>query len=81
MEEQKSKLKKYISRFSRKHELRDDEDMFELGIVNSLFAMQLVMFVESELGVTLENSELDMANFQSINAIMRLIESKMPLAE
>ncbi|SDD50639.1 Phosphopantetheine attachment site [Paenibacillus sp. CF095] len=76
MDEKKTKLKKYLARFFRKHEIQDDDNIFELGIVNSLFAMQLVMFVESELEVPLENSELDMKNFRSINAIMELIESK-----
>ncbi|WCT58022.1 acyl carrier protein [Paenibacillus kyungheensis] len=81
MEEQKAQIKQYVSRFFRKHELQDDENMFELGIVNSLFAMQLVTYVESMIGITLEPHELDMNNFHSINAIMKLIESKNTLTE
>lgn len=80
MEQQRARLKKFISRFFRKHELQDDEDMFELGIVNSLFAMQLVMFVESELGVALTDSDLDLANFRSVDVIMALINSKSQIA-
>ena len=42
------KTKEFISRFVRNHELQLDDDIFALGFVNSLFAMQLVLFVEQE---------------------------------
>jgi acyl carrier protein len=51
--------------------------MFVLGVVNSLFAMQLVMFVEKEFQITVENEDLDFANFQSISAIAHLVDRKL----
>lgn len=77
MEENKVKIRKFLSRFFRKHELQDDEDIFSLGFVNSLFAMQLVMFIEKEFGIRIENNDLDLKNFSSINSINQLIEGKM----
>jgi len=77
MDEQKTKIKAFLSRFFRKHELQDDEDIFQLGIVNSLFAMQLVMFVEKEFKVKIENADLDLANFRTINTIEKLVQSKI----
>ena len=47
----------------------DDEDFFETGYVNSLFAVQIVMFVESTLGVPVVDGDLDIANFSTINRI------------
>ena len=44
--QEKEKIKAFVSRHVRGSEWRNDEDMFELGLVNSLLAMQLVMFVE-----------------------------------
>jgi len=76
MEENKEKIKKFLSRFFRKHELGDDEDIFSLGFVNSLFAMQLVMFIEKEFGISVENKDLDLKNFSTVNAINQLIENK-----
>lgn len=58
------------------HVFQDDEDIFALGFINSLFAMQLVNFVESTYQIRVENEELDMANFRTIEAIARLVESK-----
>lgn len=54
----------------------DDEDLFGSGLVNSLFAMQLVMFVESTYGLTVDNDDLDIDNFRSIDAIAGLIARK-----
>ncbi len=76
METNKSKIRQFLSRFIPNHEIQDDEDMFASGFVNSLFAMQLVMFVEQEFGITVEDSDLDLDNFRSINAIAHLIERK-----
>lgn len=76
MTEVKSKLKEFISRFFRNHELGDDEDIFLLGFVNSLFAMQLVMFIEKEFNMQIDNKDLDLNNFRTINSIVNLIESK-----
>jgi acyl carrier protein len=77
MEESKVKIRKFLERFFRKHELQDDEDIFSLGFVNSLFAMQLVMFIEKEFGVRIENADLDLNNFRTINSIVELVQSKV----
>ncbi len=76
MEEIKSKVRAFMGRFFRKHELQDDEDVFALGFVNSLFAMQMVMFLEKEFNIRIENKDLDLNNFKTINSITRLVESK-----
>lgn len=71
------KLRKFLAKYFRKHELQNDEDMFALGFVNSLFAMQLVMFLEKEFGIRIETKDLDLENFRSINNIIKLIETKL----
>jgi methoxymalonate biosynthesis acyl carrier protein len=76
MEENKAKIKAFLARFFRNHEFKDDEDIFALGFVNSMFAMQLVMFVENEFKVTIENEDLDFENFRTVDAIAGLIERK-----
>jgi acyl carrier protein len=76
VDEQKAKVRTFLARHVRNHELSDDADIFGLGFVNSLFAMQLVMFVEREFGITIENEDLELDNFRSINAIVQLVEKK-----
>lgn len=70
------RIRDFLSPRFQGHQLRDDDDIFSLGFVNSLFAMQLVLFVEKQLGVPLEGDDLQMENFRSIDAIVRLVEAK-----
>lgn len=77
MEENKVRIKAFLSRHIIKpHDLKDDVDIFAAGFVNSLFAMQLVLFVEGEFAITLGNEDLKLDNFRSINALADLIERK-----
>ncbi|HYW07274.1 MAG TPA: acyl carrier protein [Longimicrobium sp.] len=71
-----ARIREFISRHVRGQELRDDEDIFATGFVNSMFAMQLVQFVESEFGLTVESEDLDLDNFRTIAAISALVERK-----
>ena len=76
MDPTKTKVREFLSRFFRSHELQDDEDIFALGFVNSLLAMQLVAFVEKEFSITVGDEDLDLDNFRSIDAIAGLIDRK-----
>lgn len=76
MKEAKVKIKNFLSQYFGNHELQDDEDIFALGFINSMFAMQLVLFIEKEFQVSIENEDLDFDNFRTIEAMNRLIQSK-----
>jgi methoxymalonate biosynthesis acyl carrier protein len=76
MDEMKAKIRTFISRFFRKHELSYDEDIFALGFVNSFFAVQLVTFLEKEFAVKIDNKDFDFANFRTINTIADLVTRK-----
>ncbi len=58
-------------------ELKDSDNIFEMGYVNSLFAMKLVTFVEDEFDIIIENDELNIENFSTINNIVIFIEGKL----
>ncbi|MFF2175857.1 acyl carrier protein [Lysinibacillus sp. NPDC058147] len=70
------KVSGFLTRFFRKYELGRDEDIFSLGFVNSLFATQLIMFLEKEFDITVEPEEMDLNNFRTINAIVEFVERK-----
>jgi len=53
-----------------------DDDIFKLGLVNSLFALELVVFLEKEFSITIENEDLDLNNFSSVNNIEKFIRKK-----
>ncbi len=56
--------------------LGDDENLFESGIVNSLFAVQLMTFVERSFGIEIGMEDLDVENFKSVNATATFINRK-----
>ncbi len=72
----KARLKTFLSRYIRNYDLNDDTDIFGGGLVNSLFAMQLITFLEKEFAITIENEDLKLDNFRTINAMATLIEKK-----
>lgn len=76
MEEKKVRIKSFFARFFNTENLRDDDDIFQLGFVNSMFAMQLVAFMEKEFGIAVEDEDLDIENFNSVNALARFAERK-----
>ncbi|HEX7185550.1 MAG TPA: acyl carrier protein [Thermoanaerobaculia bacterium] len=80
MDQTQVKIKEFLSRFFKNHELQPEEDIFALGFVNSLLAMQLVAFVEKEFGIRVEDEDLDLDNFRSIQAISNLIARKQGTA-
>lgn len=48
-------------------------DLFASGVVSSLFAMELVVHVESAFGVTVDGPDLTLDNFRSVDAMTDLV--------
>ncbi len=56
--------------------INDEDDLFEIGIVNSLFAVQLMTFIEKTFCVEVETDDLDIENFKSLNAASIFVVKK-----
>ena len=56
--------------------LRDEENLFEMGLVNSLFAVQLMTFIEKTFDLDVETEDLDIDNFKSLNATTEFVMRK-----
>lgn len=57
--------------------LGDDENLFESGIVNSLFAIQLMTFIERTFEIEVGTDDLDIENFKSIDATAAFVARKL----
>ena len=55
----------------------DDADLYENGYLNSLFAVQIVLWLEQHYGLAVGGDDLVMANFRSIAAIAKFIDSRI----
>ena len=56
--------------------LADDDNLFESGIVNSLFAIQLMTFIEKTFAFEVDAEDLDIENFKSLNATAAFVATK-----
>lgn len=61
--------------FDNEAPLPDDQEIFP-GIIDSLGILDLAEFIEKTYGVSIEDDELLVTNFQSLAAIAALLETK-----
>lgn len=50
-----------------------DTDLFASGLVSSMFALELVVHVESQFGVSVEGSDLRLENFRTVDSMTELV--------
>jgi acyl carrier protein len=78
--ELKEKIRNFIESnlvvFEDEAEFTDSDNIFEMGFVNSLFAMKLVNFIEQEFKLEVDNDDLEISNFSSVDRIIEYITKK-----
>ena len=75
-EEIRTEIRSFLSKQIRNTNIEDGDDLFTSGLVNSMFAMELVSFVEKKFKIVIANKDLNLDNFTTINAITDLIQRK-----
>ena len=82
--EYKDKIRKFIESnlivFDDEIDFSDADNIFQLGYVNSLFAMKLLNYVESEFDISIDNNEMNIKNFSSVDNIFALIQRKKEIS-
>ena len=69
-------IRRFLSGSINIPELKDDDNLFDMGIVNSLFAVQLMTFIEKTFSLEVEMDDLDIENFKSLNAATTFVIRK-----
>ncbi len=62
---------------SRKAGLRDDQSLLDNGVVDSLGILEIVTFLETEIGLALRDDDIQIENFQSVEAMTRLARERL----
>jgi acyl carrier protein len=57
-------------------ELRDDDDLMKLGIIDSLGFVELVEEVQDRYGIQVQDIEITEENFSSVSALVRYLDQK-----
>ena len=52
---------------------RPDDDLFASGAISSLFAMELVLYLEQTFGITIDGDNLTLANFRTVASMTELV--------
>ena len=74
MNTQERILKFFIEKKKADDSLTNDTDLLKGGYVNSLFALEIVMFLEKEFKIRIKRRDITDDNFRTINNMAALVE-------
>jgi len=72
----KETVRKFIESSINIDALGDDENLFDSGLINSLFAVQLTTFLERKFGIEIGQDDLDIENLKSVSATAAFVARK-----
>ena len=56
-------------------EFQLDDSLLEEGIIDSLGLLEIVTFIESEFGISVQDADVTLDNFGDVNAIAAYVKS------
>lgn len=62
---------------ARQRAVRDEDPLLGTGIIDSLGILEVVVFIESEFGITIADEELAPESFESIATMSRFVDGKL----
>lgn len=69
-------IREFIISNVNEEEVNDDLDIFSSGLLSSLFAIELMTFVEKKFQIKVTMDDLDMSNFSTIRNITEYVARK-----
>ncbi len=69
-------VKRFVMSSINIEQLDDDDNLFESGFANSLFAVQLMTFIEKTFAIEVGMDDLDIENFKSVSAATAFVARK-----
>jgi acyl carrier protein len=73
----KEKIRNFLSLHLKSSNFDDNTELFSSGLLTSLFAMQLILYVEKEYKIVVESQDLDFVNFNTVNGISNFVIKKI----
>ncbi len=66
-------IRLHLETFNGDTSFSDSLDIFANGLVDSVFALDLILFVEREFDIMVREHDLQLSNFSSVDAIAAFI--------
>ncbi len=73
-------VRRFLSSFVSVERLTAKSNLFEAGFLTSLFAAQLIAFLEAHFKIQIPDEELEFRNFATLEAISGLVDRLRPSA-
>ncbi|GGP76092.1 acyl carrier protein [Saccharothrix coeruleofusca] len=73
-------VREYVLGLVGVSELDGDRELITEHVVDSVAAIQMVDFVERTFGIEVEDEDLELANFNTVNGLTRLVAEKLRLS-
>jgi methoxymalonate biosynthesis acyl carrier protein len=70
----RERIMEFFKGRSRAEDLKYDTDLFKGGFINSLFALEMVVFLEDTFKIKIKNKEINEKNFRTIDSIAEVVE-------
>ncbi len=67
-------IRKFLAKYIPVDTLGSDENIRQVGMINSLLAVQLISFLETKFDITIPDEDLEMHNFATLTAMASLVE-------
>ena len=79
MEQQeiKERIYQFLTKLKKADGLEYDTELFKSKYITSLFALQIVQFIEKEFHIKLGRKDIPEANFHTINAMAELVHQRL----
>lgn len=77
-------VRQYIAEsilFSQTYPYPDDASLLENGVIDSMNVMELVVFLEENLGINVADHEIIPDNFDSVSRLAEFVKAKREMAE
>jgi acyl carrier protein len=72
----RARIRAHLARFSRDEAWLASDNLFAGGVLDSMMAVELVAFLEKAFAITLDDDDLELANFRSVEGMLALVQRK-----
>ena len=72
----KQKLHDFLAELLSTSEIEDDTALIDLGYMDSMQALTLATFVSDEFQIALDQDDMRIENFASVDAVEKFVQSK-----
>jgi acyl carrier protein len=74
--DERQQIRAHLTRFSSDEAWLASEDLFAGGVLDSMMAVELVAFLEKTFALTIDDEDLELTNFRSVEGMVRLVLRK-----